>query len=69
MAGRAYLGLPWLISVILAIIPFTNVILGIITRLMRGNIIGVILNIILCPIFYIIDLITVIFSKDVTVLS
>jgi hypothetical protein len=67
--ARAYLGLPWLISVILAIIPFTNVLLGIITRLTRGNIIGVLLNIFLAPIFYILDLITIIANQDVTVLA
>ena len=65
---RAYLGLGWIISIILAILP-TNVILGIITRIMRENWLGVILNIILAPIFYIIDLVTIILSKDLTVLA
>jgi hypothetical protein len=66
--GRAYFGLPWLISVILAIFP-TNVLFGIITRLLRGNILGVLLNIIIAPVFYIIDLVTIILYKDITVLA
>jgi hypothetical protein len=67
-SGRAYFGLPWIVSVILAIFPI-NVLLGIITRLLRGNILGVLLNIILAPIFYIIDLVTIILYKDITVLA
>lgn len=56
-------GTSWLLSVILAIIPLTNVILGIVSRAKHGNIVGVILNIILCPVFYVLDLITVIFAN------
>jgi len=66
---KAYLGLDWIISLILAIIPITNVILGIVTRVQRENWLGVLLNIILAPIFYFIDLITMILSKDLTVLA
>jgi hypothetical protein len=65
---RAYFGLDWIISVILAILP-TNIILGIVTRIVRENWLGVILNIVLCPFFYIIDLVTIIVSKDLTVLA
>ena len=67
-SSRAYFGLSWIISVILAILP-TNVILGIVTRIMRGNWLGVLLNIVIAPIFYIIDLVTIILSKDLTVLA
>ncbi len=66
---KAYFGLSWIISLILAIIPFTNIILGIVTRAMRGEILGLILNIILAPIFYIIDLVTIILFKDLTILA
>lgn len=66
---KAYLGLSWIISLILAIIPVTNVVLGIVTRVQRGNILGAVLNFFLCPIFYIVDLITMIVCKDVTVLA
>ncbi|MBQ7880903.1 MAG: hypothetical protein IJ358_03590 [Clostridia bacterium] len=66
---KAYFGLGWVVSIILAIIPFTNVILGIVTRAMRSNWLGLVLNIILCPLFYIIDLVTIIVSKDLTILA
>lgn len=67
MATRqnAYFGLGWFLSVILTIIPVTNIIFGVIIRFSRGKVLGGILNIILAPIFYVIDLITVIFSKDI----
>lgn len=60
-----YLGLGWIISIILAIIPFTNIVLGVITRAQAGNILGVILNIILCPLFWLIDLVTIILNNRV----
>ncbi len=63
---KAYLGLDWIPSVILAIIPVTNIVLGMITRFQRGKILATIFNLILAPLFYIIDLITIIFSKDLT---
>lgn len=66
---KAYLGLDWNISLILAIIPVTNVVLGIVTRVMRKEYIGAILNLLLAPIFYIVDLITIILKKDLTVLA
>lgn len=66
---KAYLGLGWVVSLILAIIPITSVVLGVVTRIQRGNILGVVLNILLCPIFYIIDLVTMIISRDVTFLA
>ena len=66
--SKRYFGLSWLVCVILAILP-TNVICGIVTRFLRGNILGGILNIILFPLFYVIDLITMIIAKDITVLA
>jgi len=65
---KRYFGLSWVVCLILAILP-TNVICGIITRAMRGNVLGAILNFILCPIFYLIDLITMIVQRDITVLA
>ncbi len=69
--GKGYLnaGLGWLVNLILAIIPITSIILGIVTRVQRGHILGAILNFILCPIFYIIDIITVIIHGNITVLA
>ena len=66
---KAYLGLDWIISLILAIIPVTNIIGGIATRVMRQNWVGLILNILLFPIFYIIDLVTIIVNKDLTIMA
>ena len=66
---KAYLGLDWIISLILAIIPVTNIVLGIVTRIQRKNWLGLILNIILAPIFYVIDLVTMIIARDVTILA
>lgn len=68
-AEKAYFGLDWIISLILAIIPITSIICGIITRVQRGNIVGAILNFFLCPIFWIIDLVTIIINKDLTILA
>ena len=65
---KAYFGLDWIISIILAILP-TNVICGIITRIMRQNWLGLILNIVLAPVFYIIDLVTIIVFRDLTILA
>lgn len=68
-SSKGYFGLDHIICIILAIIPFTNVICGIISRVLRGNILGAILNFFLAPIFYIIDLITIIVKGDLTVLA
>ena len=67
-SSKRYFGLSWVVCIILALLP-TNVFCGVITRFLRGNILGGILNIILAPIFYIVDLVTMIVSKDITVLA
>ncbi|CDR30411.1 Uncharacterised protein [Acholeplasma oculi] len=71
MAAKAkvYLGLDFIVSLILAIILPTNVILGIVTRVQRGNILGAVLNFFLWPVFYIVDLITFILHKDLIFLA
>lgn len=66
---RAYFGMGWLLSVIFAIIPVTNVLFGIINRVQRGKILGAILNFLIAPLFYIVDLITIIVSKDLSFLA
>ena len=68
-SSKRYFGLSWIVCVILAIIPVTSIICGIITRVQRGNILGAILNFILCPLFWLIDLITMLAKKDITVLA
>lgn len=68
-SSKRYFGLSWIVCLILAIFPLTSVVCGIITRVQRGHIIGAILNFLVCPLFWIIDLVTMILSKDITVLA
>ncbi len=66
MAKSDYLGLPYIVSVILAIIPFTSRLLGAITRFMDGKIVAGIIRLIgLGFILWIIDLILMIVSKHI----
>lgn len=68
MAGKKgdYLGLPYIVSVILAIIPVTSWLLGAITRFMDGKIIAGIIRLIgLGFILWIVDLILMIVSKHI----
>lgn len=61
-----YFGLSYIVSVILAIIPFTAWICGAITRLMEGKIIAGIIRLIgLGFVLWIIDLIMMIVSKHI----
>ena len=57
-----------ILNIILAILP-TNPILGIITRALKRNWIGVILNIVLMPVMYVIDLITVVLYDKLVFLA
>ena len=66
---KSYFGLDWIVCLILAIIPVTNIICGIITRGQRGKWLGFILNIVLFPLFYLVDLITMIVKRDITFLA
>ncbi|MDE6104620.1 MAG: hypothetical protein K2O41_04255 [Clostridia bacterium] len=68
MAGKKgdYFGLGYLVSLILAIIPFTAWICGIITRFSEGKIIAGILRIFFgCWIIWLVDLILMIVSKHI----
>ena len=69
MAKKAYLGLDWIVSLILAIIPITNIVLGIVTRLERNTggkaILLAVLNFFLCFVFYWVDLVSIIVNKDI----
>ena len=66
---KGYFGLSHIVSIILAIIPFTSLVCGIITRLQRGKILGAILNFIIFPLLWLVDLITIIVSNEVTFLA
>lgn len=66
MAKSDYFGLPYIVSVILAIIPVTAWICGWITRFSEGKIIAGIIRLIgLGFILWIIDLIMMIVSKHI----
>ncbi|MDE6201020.1 MAG: hypothetical protein K2M47_03985 [Clostridiales bacterium] len=66
MAKSDYFGLSWIVSVILAIIPVTSWICGIITRLSEGKIVAAILRIFLgFWIVWLLDLILMIVSKHI----
>lgn len=66
MAKSDYFGLAYIVSVILAIIPVTSWICGIITRLSDGKIVAAILRIFLgFWIIWLLDLILMIVSKHI----
>jgi hypothetical protein len=66
---KAYNGLEWIVKLIIAIIPFTGWINAILYRVAKGHIIAGILAIPFGEIFWIIDLITVIFSGKPTLFA
>lgn len=67
MAGKSdYFGLGYIVSVILAIIPFTAWICGALTRFQEGKIIAGLIRLIFgFNIVWILDLILMIFSKHI----
>lgn len=66
MAKSDYFGLPYIVSVILAIIPVTAWICGFITRFSEGKIVAGIIRLIgLGFILWIVDLILMIVSKHI----
>jgi len=61
-----YFGFGYIVSLILAIIPITSAVLGIVTRIKEGKIVAGILRILLgWNIIYILDLICMIFKKRI----
>ena len=68
---KAYFGLPYIVSLILTIIPVTHWILSGLTRIMRGHVIAGILNLIpgVNFVFWIIDLVTMITARDITIFA
>ena len=61
-----YFGLGYVVSLILAIIPVTSWILGVVTRFSEGKILAGILRIFLgCWIIWLVDLIMMIVSKHI----
>ena len=66
---KATYGFGRIINIILAIIPITNIILGVYNRIKKQNWLGVILNIVLFFIFYWVDLVTIILYDDLRLLA
>ncbi len=66
MAKSDYFGLSYLVSVILAIIPVTSWICGVVTRISEGKIVAGILRLVLgWNIIWICDLVLMILSKHI----
>ena len=63
---RDYFGLEWIVSLILAIIPFTSWICGAVTRLKEGAIIAFVVRLIGgFTVIWILDLICMILNKKI----
>lgn len=63
--NKDYFGIVWIGSVILAIIPVTAWVLGIVTRFKEGKVVAGIIRIFLGEIIWILDLICMIFSHRI----
>ena len=62
-------GFDRIINIILAILLPANVVLGVYNRYKKKNWLGVVLNIVLFPFFWLIDLVTIIVYDDLRVLA
>ncbi|MEG9430155.1 MAG: hypothetical protein VZQ61_04445 [Christensenellaceae bacterium] len=62
---KDYFGLDWIVSLILAIIPFTAWICGIITRFQEGKIVAGIIRIFGGWLIWVLDLIFMIMNKSI----
>ena len=64
--NKDYFGLTWIVSLILAIIPFTSWICGAITRLMEGKIVAFLLRLLLgWGIIWLLDLVFMILKHQI----
>ncbi|HHX79541.1 MAG TPA: hypothetical protein GX692_00545 [Acholeplasmataceae bacterium] len=61
--SKGYFGLGYLVSIILAIIPITNLLFGVVIRLDKKKVLLAILNILIFPLFYLVDLISIIINN------
>ena len=62
---KDYFGLDYIVSLILAIIPFTAWLLGVVTRISEGKIVAGIIRIFFGWICWILDLICMIVNKSI----
>ena len=63
--SRDYFGLDYVVSLILAIIPVTAWVCGVVTRISEGKIVAGILRIFLGWIWWILDLVCMIVNKSI----
>ena len=64
--GKDYFGMPWLISVIFAIIPVTSWLFGAVTRFQEGKFLAGLLRLLLgWNIIWIIDIILMLFTGKI----
>ena len=65
-AQKDYFGLEWIVSLILAIIPFTSWICGVVTRIQEGKIVAGLIRLFFgFNIIWILDLIFMIMNKSI----
>ncbi len=63
---KDYFGLTWIVSLILAIIPFTSCILGAVTRIKEGHIVAGILRLLLgWNVIYVLDIIFIVLNQRI----
>lgn len=63
--NKDYFGLDYIVSLILAIIPFTAWICGIITRVKEGKIVAAIIRVFLGWLIWILDLVFMILNRQI----
>lgn len=69
-SGRGYwFGTPWIVSIILSIIPGLNWFLGVVHRLVKGNILGVIVYLFFGGILGFLDFITILLGNEISFLA
>ncbi len=63
--SKDYFDFSWVVSLILAIIPFTSLVLGILTRFNEGNLLAAILRIPFFPIVFILDIVGIFLNQRI----
>jgi len=63
---KDYFGLSWIVSLILAIIPITSCVLGVVTRIKEGHIVAGILRLLVgWNIIYVLDIICMVLKQRI----
>lgn len=63
---KDYFGLSWIVSLILAIIPFTSCVLGVVTRIKEGHIVAGILRLLLgWNVIYVLDIVFIVLNQRI----